>query len=89
MNELEFNPRYPAPEKAVVDKILRSRCEVENMREQELRCPICHFRIAGVYGDRSGHIRVKCRKCKFEGVLNLAYFRRMKRYYRTITDRKI
>ncbi|MCC8105968.1 MAG: hypothetical protein LIO99_08200 [Clostridiales bacterium] len=88
MNKMEFNPRYPKPDQAVVDKILRSGREVEKMQEQELRCPICHYRIAGVYGDRSGHIRVKCRKCKFEGVLNLSYFRRMKRYYRELSDHK-
>lgn len=88
MNEVEWNPRYPTPDQVVMDKLIRSCREVEEMPEQELRCPICHFRIAGVYGDRSGHIRVKCRKCKFEGVLNLAYFRRMKRYHRELTDKK-
>lgn len=76
------------PEQSVIDKIQRSGHEVEGMQEQELRCPVCRFRIAGVYGDRSGHIRVKCRKCKFEGVLNLAYFRRMRRYYQEIMKKQ-
>ena len=88
MYDMEFNPRYPTPDQEVVDKLLRSCCEVDKMPELELRCPVCHFRIAGVYGDKSGHIRVKCPKCKFDGVLNLAYFRRMKRDHREYTDKK-
>ncbi|MCD8067530.1 MAG: hypothetical protein LUE87_01300 [Lachnospiraceae bacterium] len=85
---MELNHKYPAPDEDIVDKLLRSRREVEEMSERELRCPVCNYLIAGVYGDKSGHIRIKCRKCKFDGVLNLAYFRRMKRYHREYTDKK-
>ena len=49
------------------------------------------FRIEGVYADRTGHAEVKCRKCKFEGPVNLAYFRRQKRHgccFITRTTRK-
>ena len=34
--------------------------------------------------DRTGHAEVKCRKCKFEGPINLAYFRRQHRHHRYI-----
>ena len=54
--------------------------EVEEMDKRDLKCPICGFRIEGVYADRTGHAEVKCRKCKFEGPVNLAYFRRQKRH---------
>ena len=54
--------------------------QIEEMEKRDLKCPICGFRIEGVYADRTGHAEVKCRKCKYEGPVNLAYFRRQKRH---------
>lgn len=61
-------------------KLALSLAEVEGMEAKSLLCPICDFRIEDVYEDKSGHVKVKCKKCKNELVLNLAYFRRMRRY---------
>ena len=45
------------------------------LRGKTLNCPVCGFRILGAAAGRSGIIEVKCHKCKFEGPVNLAYFR--------------
>lgn len=75
---IKYDNRYsPSPE--VLRLLELSRLEVEGMSRKELRCPICGFRIQGMYEDRAGHVEVKCPKCKFVGPLNLAYFRRQKR----------
>ena len=78
-----YDPRYN-PSKEVLERIALSRQEVEGLEKRDLKCPICGFRIEGVYSDRTGHAEVKCRKCKFEGPLNLAYFRRQRRHHRYI-----
>ena len=54
--------------------------ECEELTERELRCPYCEFSIENVFSDLTGHIRVKCPKCRASMVLSLAYFRRAKRY---------
>jgi len=59
------------------EKLRRSEEEVEDMQETDLRCPVCGYKIATVFPDRSGHIAIKCNKCKFSGVINLSYFRRI------------
>ena len=68
------------PAKEIMNKLLKSRIEAEALSERDLRCPICDFMIQTVYSDISGHLRVKCPKCKEVSTLNLAYFRRMKMY---------
>ena len=59
-------------------KLLLSRMEAEDLQERDLLCPVCGFRIQTLYSDVSGHLRVKCPKCKGIHILNLAYFRRIK-----------
>lgn len=60
-------------------RLLLSRVEAEALEERELHCPVCGFRIQTLYSDVSGHLRVKCPKCKGVYILNLAYFRTIKR----------
>ena len=88
--QIKYDTRYsPSPE--VLRLLELSWQEVEEMDKRDLKCPICGFRIEGVYSDRTGHAEVKCRKCKFEGPVNLAYFRRQKRHgccFITRTTRK-
>ena len=81
--KITYDPRYQ-PSAETLEKLRLSRLEVENMSKRNLDCPICGFRIEGVYADCTGHPEVKCRKCKFEGPLNLAYFRRQRRRHRYI-----
>ena len=80
--QISYDPRYGHPSQETLDKILLSMREVEGMQKRDLKCPICGFRIEGVFADRTGHAEVKCRKCKFEGALNLAYFRRQQNRHR-------
>ena len=78
-DDILYDSRYGTLSPDVAEKIRRSREEVKQLNGRELKCPVCGFRIEGIYGITSGILQVKCRKCKLEEPLNLAYFRRMKR----------
>lgn len=66
----------------VREKIDRSALEVEGMKMRDIRCPICQYVIARVYVDMQGHFQARCRKCKWEKPINLAYFRTQKGVWR-------
>ena len=52
--QIKYDPRYkPSPE--VLRLLELSWLEVEKMEKRDLKCPICGFRIEGVYADRTGH----------------------------------
>ena len=66
-----------------IDKLLNmSRIESDMLKERELRCPMCNFKLEMVFSDARGHFRIKCPKCKENLVLNIAYFRTMKNKYK-------
>ena len=69
----------PLPEETT-SKLLRSRIEAQTLKERDLRCPLCGFKVFTVYSDIQGHLQIKCPKCKENAVLNIAYFRRIKAY---------
>lgn len=58
-------------------RLLLSRMEAETLKERDILCPTCGFRIQRVFSDATGHLSVKCQKCKNVHILNLAYFRRV------------
>ena len=60
-------------------KLTLSFEECTSLPERELKCPYCAHCIEGVFADIIGHIRVKCNKCKAEMVLNVSYFRRVRK----------
>jgi DNL zinc finger len=64
-----------------------SRREAENLIERELRCPECGYKAGSVFSDCTGHLTIRCRKCKTVSVLNLAYFRRHRRRRRMYPPR--
>ena len=70
-------PTQVAPE--IQKRLLLSRVEAESLKERDILCPICGFRIQRVFPDATGHLSVKCQKCKNVHILNLAYFRRIRR----------
>ena len=70
-----------APE--IQKRLLLSRVEAESLKERDILCPTCGFRIQRVFSDATGHLSVKCQKCKNVHILNLAYFRRI----RNVNDR--
>ena len=63
----------------VQKRLLQSRIEAETLKERDLLCQVCGYRIQRIYSDAVGHLSVKCQKCKSINILNLAYFRRVKR----------
>ena len=76
MLELNYNKRFNPPSLEVMRLLELSQKEVEGMGKRNLKCPICGYRIDGVYADGVGHRDIKCQKCKLEVTINLAYFRR-------------
>ncbi len=81
METVAYDHRFSKPPPETWAKILSSREEAAAMALRELKCPICGYKLFGVYG-HTGYVNVKCQKCKFTGPLNLAYFHRQKRSYR-------
>ena len=77
--EILYDSRYGKLTPEVAEIILKSREEVKSLKGRTLKCPICGFRLEEVYEIASGYVHVKCRKCKLEEPLNLAYFRRIYR----------
>ncbi len=80
MEAVSYDHRFNRPPPETWAKILSSREEAAAMALRELKCPICGYKLFGVYG-HSGYIDVKCRKCKFTGPLNLAYFHTVRKHY--------
>ena len=56
-----------------------SEQETFNLAERDIRCPHCKFLIYKIFSDASGHLKVKCPKCKRNYAVNLQLFRTMKR----------
>ncbi len=77
--EILYDSRYGQLTPKAAEKIRKSREEVKKLKSRTLRCPVCGFRLEEIYELTSGYVQVKCRKCKLEEPLNLAYFRRLKR----------
>ena len=59
----------------IFEKLEISKAEVATLTKRDILCPNCNFRISTVFADASGHMQVKCKKCKNEYILNFAYFR--------------
>lgn len=59
----------------VIKKLKTSKAEVATLTKRDLLCPNCRFRIDTLFSDVRGHIQVKCKKCKNEYIMNVAYFR--------------
>lgn len=53
-----------------------SRREAAQLVERALHCPECGYKAGSAFSDCTGHLTIRCRKCKAVSVLNLAYFRR-------------
>ena len=76
--EILYDSRYGNLTPEVAEKIRKSREEVKKLKSRTLRCPVCGFRLEEIYELTSGYVQVKCRKCKLEEPLSLAYFRKIK-----------
>ena len=56
-------------------KLDMSEQETVDLTERDLRCPHCRFLITKVFSDTTGHMRVRCNKCKRMYIMNLQFFR--------------
>ena len=73
----------PFDDKYVSEQIRKnaevSRAEVTDMVDRAVRCPHCNFVMLYVYDDlHSGHLNMKCPKCKNISDLNLGLFKHQK-----------
>lgn len=78
---LNFNPRFPIPSDEVQRRLFLSMVAAISVETREMKCPICGFKVAEIPVTQTEVIFVKCHKCKFQGPLHPAYFRRMKRHH--------
>ena len=57
------------------EKLAQSHAGAEKLERREIKCPNCGFYLLDVYGRDHHYTRVKCRKCKFNDVIDTALFR--------------
>ena len=63
---------------AVVKRPVTAGTEVRADQLRVIRCPNCGFHLLDVYGYDHCYVRVKCRKCKFNEMIDTALFRTAK-----------
>ncbi len=63
-------------------KLEASRAGAQAQPLRTIRCPSCGFYLLDVSGHDHYYIRVKCRKCKFDELIDTALFRTMKQRQR-------
>lgn len=76
--DFKFDPKFDSPTDDIIEKLLLSKAEADSCRTRIVRCPICGFKVAKIPVTQQEVFFVRCRKCKFEGALSPAYFRRKK-----------
>lgn len=59
-------------------KLEMSREGVDVAQLRAIRCPHCGFYLLDVYGHDHYYVRVKCRKCKFDELIDTALFRTLR-----------
>ena len=60
------------------EKLAASREGIQAEHIRTIRCPSCGFYLLDVYGHDHYYIRVKCRKCKFDEIIDTALFRTLR-----------
>ena len=68
------------PKEENLKKLEQSLKDAAEQEQHEIRCPICGLLKAYAFGEKKGIVRIKCSRCKYDGPMNLAYFRRRKLY---------
>ena len=79
MSGYTSNPRYREPSPDIMRKLELSRLEAEKVETRRMNCPICGRMVSLIPVTQTEIVFVRCRKCKFEGALSPAYFRRTRR----------
>jgi|GEM_PF-2576733 len=62
----------------VQEKINMARKQSETLELRNVKCPICGYKILEVFGYGHYIMKIKCQKCKFNDVVDVACFRTMK-----------
>ena len=75
VDEIEYDHRFDPPTEENLRKLELSREEASGLVRRDIKCPICGYRIMSAY-TTEGCVLARCRKCKFEGILSLRWFRR-------------
>ena len=78
-SDIEYDRRYGHLTPEQIYLIHRSRREAERAEKREVPCPACGRRMTQTTDANSGYLTFKCGKCKFDGPVSLAYFRKAKR----------
>ena len=73
------HPGHTPPSPDTLRKLELSRQRAETVQTREMHCPICGFLVQIIPVTQTELVFVRCRKCKFTGPLDPAYFRRMRR----------
>lgn len=60
------------------EKLEMSKAGAQAKPIRTLKCPVCGLHLLDVSGQDHYYIRVKCRKCKFDEMIDTALFRTMK-----------
>lgn len=60
------------------EKLEMSKAGAQAQPIRTVKCPVCGFYLLDVSGRDHYYIRVKCRKCKFDEIIDTALFRTMK-----------
>jgi len=83
MQVAEIIKRHVNPENPELkQKLVQSKEAVQGIPLRAVRCPLCGYYLLDVYGKDHCYIRVKCRKCKFDDVIDTALFRTWMRKHR-------
>ncbi len=62
----------------VQEKINTARKQSETLELRNVKCPVCGYKILEVFGYGHYIMKIKCQKCKFNDVVDVACFRTMK-----------
>lgn len=64
------------------NNLFLSLTESKDLNQRDIRCPYCNQKIQSVFEDAKGHLSVKCSRCGKILVINLEYFKSIKRCHR-------
>ena len=73
-----MSSQYVNKVKTIEERLNQSNKECLRLDSRDIKCPYCNFKVQTVFSDATGHLQIRCSKCKRVFNLNLAYFRKGK-----------
>ena len=71
--------KYGTISAAMEELLNRSRDSVGDKELRNVKCPRCGFKLMQVYGHADIPVEIRCGKCKYTDIINLAFFRTQRR----------